>query len=164
LKIHLKNGNGYEVRARQGNMSEKAKPAAETAQRRIDDAMLSRQDVSEFPAKLQVALSEGKAPGRIEATVTVDPRQLRFLKKGDRSMQELTFAIVLENAAGEYVEGKQAVMDLALTPARLASMQATGIKASMTFAAAPGEYSLRAVVREAAQNRIATSSTGFKIR
>jgi hypothetical protein len=93
----------------------------------------------------------------------VDARQLRFLKSSGRSMQQLTFVMVLLSAAGEYLAGKQAVMDLALTAPKLASMQATGIKAVMNFAAAPGKYSIRAVVREAGQNRIAASSARFEI-
>jgi hypothetical protein len=164
LQIRLKNGHGYEVNARQGYLSEKVKPAAETAQRRIDDAVLSTQDISEIPATLQVTLPDAKTQGRIAVKVTVDARQLRFLKTSGRNMQELTFVMVLENAAGEYVAGRQAVMDLALTARKLASMQATGIKAMMTFAAAPGKYSIRAVVREAGQNRIAASSTKFEIQ
>jgi VWFA-related protein len=164
LRIRLKNGHGYEVGARQGYMSEKVKPAAETAQRRIDDAVLSTQDVSEIPATLHLTLPDVKTNGRVAATVTVDPNQLRFLKKSGRNMQELTFVMVLENASGDYLAGKQAVMDLALTPQKLASMQATGIKAVMTFAAAPGKYSIRAIVREAGQNKIAASTARFEIQ
>jgi VWFA-related protein len=170
LKIRLKNDRGYEVDARQGYMAEKVKPAAETAQRRIDDAVLSTQDISEIPATLQVTLPGPPGPpgaktnGSIVAKVSVDARQLRFLKANGRSMQELTFVMVLENAAGDYLAGKQAVMNLALTPPRLASMQATGINAVMNFAAAPGKYAIRAVVREAGQNRIAASSARFEIQ
>jgi VWFA-related protein len=164
LKIRLKNGSGYEVDARQGYMAEKVKPAAEPAQRRIDEAVLSTQNISEIPATLQVTLPDAKPPARIAVKVTVDARQLRFLKKNGRSMQELTFVMVMENAAGDYLAGKQAVMDLALTPSKLASMQTTGIKAVMNFAAAPGKYSIRAVVREAGQNRIAASRAEFEIR
>ncbi|HTX35903.1 MAG TPA: VWA domain-containing protein [Bryobacteraceae bacterium] len=164
LKIRLKNDHGYEVDARQGYWAEKVKPAAETAQRRIDDAVLSTRDITEIPATLLVKVPAPKSRGAIVARVSVDPRPLRFLKKSGRSMQELTFVMVLENAAGEYLAGKQAVMDLALTPAKLASMQATGIKAVMSFPAAPGEYSLRAVVREAGQNRIAAATARFEIR
>jgi hypothetical protein len=94
----------------------------------------------------------------------VDARQLRFLRKSGRSLQELTFVMVLENAAGEFLDGKQAVMDLALSPPKLASMQATGINAAMTFAAATGKYSVRAVVREAGENRIGASSARFEIQ
>jgi len=163
LKIRLKNGHGYEVEARQGYLAEKVKPATEKAQRRIDDAVLSTQNISEFPATLQLTLPGPKTHGTIAAKVSVDARQLRFLKLKGRSMQQLTFVMVLESAAGEFLAGKQAVMDLALTPAKLASMQATGIKAVMNFAAAPGKYSIRAVVREAGQNRIAASSISFEI-
>lgn len=161
LKIRLKNSHGYEVYARQGYMSEKVKPAAETAQRRIDGAVLSTEDISEIPATLQVAQAGAKS---IAVKVTVDVRQLRFLKKSGRSMQELTFVMVLQNAAGDYLVGKQAVMDLALTPPKLASTQATGIKAVMNFSVMPGKYSIRAVVREAGQNRIAASSAKFEIQ
>jgi VWFA-related protein len=164
LKVRLKNGHGYEVDARQGYMSEKVKPAAETAQRRIDDAVLSTQDISEIPATLQVTLPDAKTQGRIAVKVTVDARELRFLKKSGRSMQELTFVMVMENAAGEHIAGKQAVMDLALTNQKLASMQATGVKAVMTFAATPGKYSIRAIVREAGQNKIAASTARFEIQ
>jgi hypothetical protein len=165
LKIRVKNSQGYEVDARQGYLAEKVTPAAETAQRRIDDAVLSPRDISEIPAALQVTLPGPKTPhGPIAVKVSVDVRQLRFLKKSGRSLQELTFVMVLENAAGEYLAGKQAVMDLALSPAKLASMQATGVKAVMNFAGAPGKYSIRAVVREAGQNRIAASSAKFEIR
>jgi VWFA-related protein len=164
LKIRLKNGHGYEVEARQGYLAEKANPSTETAQRRIDEAVLSDQEIREIPATMRVSLPAAKTPGAIVAEVSVDARQLRFAKMSGRSMQELTFVMVLENAAGEYLAGKQAVMGLALTPPKLASMQATGIKAVMNFAVAPGQYSIRAVVREAGQNRIAASSAKFEIR
>jgi VWFA-related protein len=161
LKIRLKNGHGYEVDARQGYISEKVKPAAETAQQRIDGAVLSTEEISEIPTTLQVALTSSKS---IAVKVTVDARPLRLLNQSGRSMQELTFVMVLENAAGNYLAGKQAVMDLALTPPKLESTQATGIKAVMNFTVAPGRYSIRAVVREAGQNRIAASSAKFEIR
>jgi hypothetical protein len=163
LKIRVKNDHGYQVDARQGYLAEKVKPAAETAQRRIDEAVLSTQDIGEIPATLQVTLPNPKTQGTIAVKVSVDARQLRFLKSSGRSMQQLTFVMVLLSAAGEYLAGKQAVMDLALTAPKLASMQATGIKAVMNFAAAPGKYSIRAVVREAGQNRIAASSARFEI-
>ncbi len=151
LKIQVNGERGYEVDARQGYWAEKIKPGAETAQRRIDDAVLSTEDVAEFPTTLRVTLPDTKTAGPIVVKVLVDARQLRFLKKSGRHLQELTFVAVLENSAGEYLMGKQAVMDLSLTAPRLASMQASGIKAVMSFAAVAGQYSIRAVVREASE-------------
>jgi len=164
LKIKVRNGRGYEVDARQGYWAEKVKPAAGTAQRRIDDAVLSTRDIAEIPTTLLVTLPAPKSPGPIMVRVSVDARQLRFLRKSGRSRQELTFVTVLENAAGEYIAGKQAVMDLALTAPKLASMQATGIKAVMSFAALPGNYLIRAVVREAGENRIGASTAYLEVR
>ena len=164
LKVKVRNDSGYAVDARQGYWAEKVKPAAEPAQKRIDDAVLSTKEIDEIPTTLRVTLPAPKSPGPIMVRVSVDSRQLRFLKKSGRSMQELTFVAVLENAAGEYVTGKQAVMDLALTAPKLASMQATGIKAVMSFAALPGDYWIRTVVREAGANRIGAATARFEIR
>ena len=163
LKIQVENGRGYEVNARKGYFAGKAKPSTEPAQRRIDDAVLSATEISEIPTTVRVTLPPPKTPGPIVVKVSVDARHLRFLKKSGRSMQELTFVTVLENGSGEYLAGKQAVMDLALTPPKLASMEATGIKAVMSFAAPPGKYSIRSVVREAGENRIAATSARFEI-
>ena len=162
LKVKVRNDSGYEVNARQGYWAEKVKPV-ETAQKRIDDAVLSSKEISEIPTSLRVTLPAPKSAGPIVVRVSVDARQLRFLKKSGRSMQELTFVAVLENAAGEYVAGKEAVMDLALTAPKLASMQATGIKAVMSFAAAPGDYWVRTVVREAGANRIGAATARFEL-
>ena len=163
LKVKVRNDAGYAVDARRGYWSEKLKPAAETAQKRIDDAVLSTKEIDEIPTTLHVTLPAPKSPGPIVVRVSVDARQLRFLKKSGRSMQELTFVAVLENAAGEYVTGKQAVMDLALTAPKLASIQATGIKAVMSFSALPGDYWIRTVVREAGANRIGAATARFAL-
>jgi VWFA-related protein len=165
LRIRVKNGRGYQVEARQGYWAEKARPAAGSAQRRIDQAVLSGETIAEIPTTLRVILNGPKAGAPdIVVRVSVDARHLRFLKKGGRSCQELTFVAVLETAGGEYLAGKQAVMDLALTGPKLASMQASGIKAVMSFAAPPGTYAIRSVVREADENRIAAASARFDVR
>ncbi len=81
LKVKVRNDNGYEVDARQGYWSEKVKPATEPAQKRIDDAVLSTKEIDEIPTTLRVTLPAPKNPGPIVVRVSVDARQLRFLKK-----------------------------------------------------------------------------------
>jgi len=164
LKVKLKNNHGYEVAARQGYWSDKSDPAKEPAQRRIDEAVLSNQEVAEIPTTLRVSVPAPDSGQPLAIRFKVDPRPLRFLAKDGRSMQELTFVAVLMNPAGEYLTGKQVVMDLALTQAKLASMQESGIEGLMDFPVAPGNYSIRAVVREAGQNRIAASSASFEVK
>ena len=54
-------------------------------------------------------------------------------------------------------------MDLFLRPATLANLKAKGIKAQLSFAAPKGSYRIRAVTREAVENRFATSSTPVNV-
>lgn len=98
----------------------------------------------------------GAFPIRIE--IHVDAGALQFSNQEGRAVQQLTFVTVLEDASGAYVTGRQAVMELALTPARLDELRRDGTKAGLTFHAPKGRYRLRSVVREAAQNRIAAAT------
>jgi hypothetical protein len=97
---------------------------------------------------------EGEREGRIRVEVVVDARALRFVERDGKSVQRLTFAAVLEGASGEFLEGKQAVMDLALSAATLADFQAKGIHSAFTFLRPKGDWRARQVVREAVENRI----------
>jgi len=55
---------------------------------------------------------------------------------------------VLEDAAGNFVIGKQAVMDLDLTDATLAGLRSTGLRTNTSFAVPKSSYVVRAVIRE----------------
>jgi hypothetical protein len=65
---------------------------------------------------------------------------------------------------GAFVTGKEAVMDLRLKPATLAQMQTTGIRAVESFYLSKGTYTVREVVRELVQNRLAASTTPLELR
>jgi hypothetical protein len=50
-------------------------------------------------------------------------------------------------------------MDLALTAETLASLQAQGLRASLSFSVPRGTYQIREAVREAVQDHIASSTS-----
>jgi len=60
---------------------------------------------------------------------------------------------------GNFISGKQAVMDLRVRPEKLASMQATGIHLVASFPLPKGNYEVREVVRELVQNHMAALTT-----
>jgi len=60
----------------------------------------------------------------------VDAKALRFIQRDARSIQQLTFTTVLETSSGEFLDGKQAIMDLDLGLATLAEFEAKGIQAT----------------------------------
>jgi hypothetical protein len=100
----------------------------------------------------------------LQVTVAVDARGLRFPEKEGRCLQELTFLTVLEDREGNFVAGKQSVMDMALTSANLAETLQKGIRAVTSLPVPqPGFYRVREVVREVVQNRIWASSVPVEV-
>ena len=159
LKLRLNHRSGFQVDSRPGYYSEAAHKT-ETIQQRIDREAAADRTLVDFPAFLR--LSQGN--GKIRIDVQVDIRDFRFLEQAGRSMQQLTFVTVLRDSSGNYVSGKQAVMDLALTPAKLAEFRAGGIRTAILFDVPKGSYQVREIVREAGQNRMAASTTPIDVR
>jgi len=160
LSVKLKNSSGHRLESRAGYFSAPLSERKESAQQRIDREALSNGRLEELPATVQVAAGAARnGRANIAVLIRVDANALKFSRQGDRVVEELTFATVLEDASGNYITGKLSVMDLFLRPATLANLKAKGIKAQLSFAAPRGSYRIRAVTREAVENRLATSST-----
>jgi hypothetical protein len=88
----------------------------------------------QFPATIKVkAVADKDDRYRIHVEITLDAKRLPFATQNDKSLQELTFVTVLEDAAGNFLEGKQAVMDMALSSDTRAGLEAKGIKAATAF-------------------------------
>ncbi len=163
LKVRLSDPGNRRVETRPGYFA--AAVQKESIQQRLDRIAASEERIAELPATLHAARGveqAGRFPIHIE--IHVDARTLQFAAQQGRSLQQLTFVTVLQDAAGAYVTGRQAVMDLALTPARLAQLKRDGIKAGLVLYAPKGRYRLREVVREAARNHISATTTDFDLR
>lgn len=163
LKVRLTAPGNRHVETRPGYFA--AAIRKESIQQRLDRIAASEERIAELPATLHAVRGveqAGRFPIHIE--IQVDARALQFLAQQGRSLQQLTFVTVLQDAAGAYVTGRQAVMDLALTPARLAQLKRDGIKATLVLYAPQGRYRLREVVREAARNHISATTTDFDLR
>jgi hypothetical protein len=165
LKTRVRGGRGYRVESRPGYYAVAASQR-ETAQQRIDRIAMSGVDIHDFPVTLQVRQdSRNEEHVILNVTVAVETAGLQFPEKEGRRVQELTYLTVLENAEGNFVAGKQSVMDLALTPASLAEMRAKGIRATTSFSVVQrGSYRVREVIREAVQDRVWASVTPVEVR
>jgi VWFA-related protein len=164
LKMRIRVNRGYSVETRTGYFA--AKTRGETAQQLIDRFAMSSDDVKEFPATLQVQQATVKEGGTIlQVTITADAKGLKFPEKEGHRVEELTFLTVVEDADGNFVAGRQSVMDLALTPATLAEKLRKGIQATTSIPAPhASSYRVREVVREAVQNHCWASTTAVEIR
>ena len=101
---------------------------------------------------------------QVSVAVDVDAKHIKFAPDGGISLQQLMFVTAILDGEGNFVTGKQAVMDLRVKPATLASMQTTGIHAVETFYLAKGTYLVREVVRELVQNQLAASTTPLNLQ
>ena len=165
LRVTTTKAGAYQLSARPGYFASLPSEQSETAQQRIDRVVASGQLLSQVPAAIGVD-AVGRKDGRytIEVNITLDAKRLPFTANNGRSLQQLTFVTVLEDAAGNYLQGKQAVMDMALTAATRADLEAKGIKAVTSFLAPKGSYRIREVIREAVRNRLSASNSPLQIR
>jgi VWFA-related protein len=159
LKLRIRSRGGYQVESRPGYYYDAVRKA-ETIQQRIDREAAGDGTLLDFPAAIRVS----PAPGKIRIDVQVDVRDFKFVEQAGRSLQQLTFVTVLRDSSGNYVTGRQAVMDLAATPAKLVEFRVGGIRTHVSLDAPPGSYQVRQIVREAGQNRFAASTTPIQIR
>ena len=152
------------MESRPGYYAAAATSKRETAQQRIDRVAMSGADIKDFPVTLQVQADLAGGQATLHVTIAVQTGGLRFPEKEGRRVQELTFLTVLEDAAGNFVAGKQSVMDLVLTPASLAEMQKKGIRATTSFSVKRrGSYRVREVVREVMQDHIWASAAPIEM-
>jgi VWFA-related protein len=165
LKVRLKNGGDYGIQSRDAYYSTVAGKEAESPQQRIDREVDAKEQLDQIPVVVRVSpgiAKDGQFPIRV--VIQIDAKQLKFAKQGGRNLQQLTFVAVLEDFGGNYVAGKQAVMDLLLTDTTLAAFRAKGFGATLTFTAPKGSYVVREVVRELVQNHMAASNTPVDCR
>ena len=161
LTLRLKDRSGYQVESRPGYFSTPSDKREDSAQERIDRMADSSATASPFPATLRVSAPRAST---LRVDISIDARSLKFPRKQGRSVQEITFVTLLEDAAGNFIAGKQSVMDMALKGDTLAALQKNGIHAQTSFFAPKGSYLVREIVRELVENRIAALNGNFEVR
>ena len=155
------------IEFRPGYLSRKEEDAAKrlAARSRMDEAVFSKETLNELPASVTLTGGQpknGEIP--VSVRVTVDVNRLQFAASHGRHAQQLVFLITLLNSNGEFVSGKESIMDLALTESKLASMKQSGLTTVATLDAPPGVYQVRTIVREAMKGELAATTTAVELR
>lgn len=173
LKVTLKNGAGLTVEARRGYWAPNhAVSAAEQAQEEVEDAVFSRQEISDIPVKLHTEIfKRSEAPGAFSGSAQlliearVDLNSLKFKKADDRNRDTLTVVTGLFDENGRYMQGTQTVLEMQLKDRTLESARGSGpMKVSkVTFDVAPGRYVVRVVVRDLEGRSMAARNEGVEI-
>ena len=150
LKVALELKGSFTVEARRGYFApNRLEDAAATAKREIEDAVYSREEVSDLPVQLRTQFSKGAVNA---ATVTVlahvDLAGVKFRKEGDRYLDNITVVAALFDRNGNPVSGWVKHIDLHLLAESLQYRLTHGIPVRMAMQAPPGIYMVRLVVRE----------------
>jgi hypothetical protein len=150
LKVALELKAGYTIEARRGYFAPThLEDAAATAKREIEDAIYSREEVSELPVQLHTQFFKGAADS---ATVTVlahvDLKGVKFRKENDRNLDNITVVSALFDHNGNAVTGAVKHVDLRLRDESLQYRLAHGITVRMGLETKPGLYLVRVVVRD----------------
>jgi hypothetical protein len=100
---------------------------------------------------------------KIDVTIAADLHSVRFRKAGGRNLDNLTLMVALFDGDGNYVTGQNQEVALSLTHAELKKLRSTGGEGAAELTAKPGDYVVRAVVRESESKQQGTASQNVKV-
>ena len=166
LKIRSKTARGDSLEFRPGYFSRPDNSEkALVARAPLDDAVFSKQILSDVPVTVALLLVGPPKDGTIAISmrITLDVNRLQFTSSKGRHMQQIVFLTALLDASGNFVTGKESIMDLALTDEKLASLKIGGLKAVATLNAPAGKYQVRTVVREGTRGSLAASTMAVEL-
>jgi VWFA-related protein len=154
LKVSLKSSkefSGMALTARKGyyapTHNENAK---ETALREIEEALFSREEMSDITVDMHTQFfKSGPDAAKLALLIKIDVRKLKFRKEDERNADELTVVCGLFDRNGVYVTGLQKRIDMRLKDETLATRLDNGIVVRNTLDVKPGVYTVRLVVRDA---------------
>ncbi len=164
LKIRFLARRGEDLQYRPGYFSPDPKKQT-SARARMDDAVFSKEALREIPTSVALSTADLKdGPLPISVKVSVDLKNVEFTRLNGRHMQQIVFLTTLLDSKGGFVTGKESIMDMALTDAKLASMRNDGLKAVTTLNAPPGVYQVRTVVREGVKGTLGAITTPVEVQ
>jgi VWFA-related protein len=167
LKVKLAVRGGLSVDARRGYFAPTKKqqqPAQSSGLGALDSAVSATGRISDLPAESTVQIEKpGDGAPFLRVTIHVDVSKLPFQHRADRSLERLRLITALFDAQGKFLEGEEAVIDLALKDATLAQLAGQGFTQKLSLRAPAGSYNLREVVQEGVQGRIAALSHPVEI-
>ena len=150
LKVTLKSVKDVSVGARTGYYAPRhLENAIETAKREIEEALFSREEMSDIPVELHTQFfKSGEDTARVSLVIKVDVKHLKFRKEADRNCNELTVVAGLFDRNGVYATGNQKKIEMRLNDETVEKRLDGGLTIRSSFDVKPGTYSVRLVVRD----------------
>jgi VWFA-related protein len=124
--------------------------AKETARRELEEALFSREEMSDIGMDFGTQFFKPTADSaKLAVLIKLDVKKLRFRKEEDRNKNEVTLVCGVFDRNGVYVTGVQKLLEMRLLDETLEKRLDNGITVRNTIDLKPGKYSIRIVVRDA---------------
>jgi len=150
LKVTLKAVKDVSVGARTGYYAPRhLENAIETAKREIEEALFSREEMSDIAVELHTQFfKSGADTARVSLVIKVDVKHLKFRKEADRNCNEITVVAGLFDRNGVYAAGNQKRIEMKLKDETVEKRLDGGLTIRSSIDVKPGTYSVRLVVRD----------------
>ena len=153
LKVTLKPPAqaGLAMQVRQGYYAPMKLPnAEETAKQEIEEALFSREEISELPVELHTQFFKiSDQDANITVQCRLDPGRIQFHKADGRNSNTLTIVTGVFDNNGKFLSGVVKTLDMKLKEETLTKMLSGGTYSMKTnFSVPPGTYMIRQVVRD----------------
>jgi VWFA-related protein len=164
LNVRLSHAGSDHIAARPGYFAPSAAPEKSSAAKRKIDVVVSGTDASgDVPARFVVEPKQTGDAHEVSVTLVVDVRQLKFDRKKDRQVQDLTFVAALFDQDGNFVAGKEGEVALSLKDGTYERFLQTGFSTRVSIPVSPGSFRFRAVVQEAVDGKITASNDAVQV-
>jgi VWFA-related protein len=149
LKVTLKNGQKYQIQARNGYYAPKmlADPE-EMAKQEVREELFSRDEIVDVPVELKTQFFKVDAESaQLTVFTHLDITRIHFRKTDGRNYDNVVLATALFDDNGQFVDGQMREIALKLTASTVERLSATGFTIKIAFTVKPGTYLVRSVVR-----------------
>jgi hypothetical protein len=157
----------YAVQTRRGYYApQRGEGLTEAASKEIENVVFSRDSINDLQVSMRTEVShaEGTA-AELAVIIDVDLRLLHYRKGGDRNCEDLTIVSTVFDSDGNFVAGRQQLLQLRLRDETLAKVEDPKLETvKASFDLNGGMYVVRVVVRSAEQGTISAMTAQVEIR
>lgn len=165
-KLSVKvNRPGVRVTARKGYYAPKGEAAFEAEKNAdIREALESAQNFTDIPIAVSFNVAhDNSSQASVSIQTRIDVHKIHFQKREDRNRNTFTIVTMIYDSSDHLLDGKETRIDFNLTDPNFKNVLQEGLVAQASFRLAPGNYRVKAVVREAAETKIGSATRAIEI-
>ncbi|MDD5544148.1 MAG: VWA domain-containing protein [Acidobacteriia bacterium] len=160
------NRPGVRVTARKGYYAPKGEAAFEAEKNAdIREALESAQNFNDIPIALSLNVTHDNLPqAAVSVQTRIDVHKIHFQKREDRNRNTFTIVTIIYDASDHMLDGKETRIDFNLTDPNFKNVMQEGLVTQASFRLGPGSYKIRAVVRDAAETKLGSTTKAIEIQ